>query len=138
VNALGAEYALLKSAVQPFSIITTTTMAQRVYLNLKLLYIHPHRSCCTRTSIASFGFSRMTASTPYHRDPFLPEFPPAISVDHSPRMPAFLGEFRDRPFTPGFLFSNDLFTGASSMPEASEDVRSAPACYLPPAFGVPF
>jgi hypothetical protein len=38
VNALPDQYALIKPAVEPFSTVITTTMAQRVYLNLKLYY----------------------------------------------------------------------------------------------------
>lgn len=38
INSLGDKYALIKPAVEPFSTVITTTMAQRVYLNLKLLH----------------------------------------------------------------------------------------------------
>jgi hypothetical protein len=38
INTLGDEYALVKPAAVPFSTVITVAMAQRVYLNLRLLY----------------------------------------------------------------------------------------------------
>jgi len=38
INALPNQFALIKPAVEPFSTVITSAMAQRVYLNLKLFY----------------------------------------------------------------------------------------------------
>jgi hypothetical protein len=138
VNALGPKYALLKPAVEPFSTVATTTMAQRVYLNLKLLYTRPPGSSGGDVNTLSFGFSRMTASAPRPRDTLPAGYPPAVRADRTPGTLLFLDEFKDRPSLPEVVHAGGWHTAAGFTPEASEDTHCGPPRYPPPAMGLAF
>jgi hypothetical protein len=124
VNALGPRYALLKPAVEPFSTVATTTMAQRVFVNLKLMYAETSTS--RNRSTTSLRFSRMAVSAPRLRDPF---GMPAIRIDGSPRAAVFPDGVKvDGPYSPGmFPQPSRSPTLASFAPEVG---------YAPSSIGV--
>jgi hypothetical protein len=125
VNALGPQYALLKPAVEPLSTVATTTMAQRVYMNLKFMYVDPYGSR-GGTSSASLRFSRMTVSAPRQHDPFSTRLP-AIRVDGSPRAAMFPDGVKAGAFSPPLARASRSPTLASFAPEVG---------YAPSSVGV--
>jgi hypothetical protein len=66
IQALGPSYTMIKPTAVPFSTVITVAMAQRVYLNLKLLHQRKQQGVASSISLQdSFGKPHSAAAFPH-------------------------------------------------------------------------